>query len=243
MEDGILFGRGPVRELLLGERAVECLLLQKGLESPALARLAAMALEKGVPVKRTDARRLDELSGGGNHQGVAAQTAAAHYRELDDVLALAGDAPPLLVLADEIEDPHNLGAIIRTAEGAGAHGLIVPKRRSAGLTGAVAKTSAGASEHLPVVRVPNLPACMEDLKRRGIWLYGADMSGQSYTGVDFSGPAALVVGSEGGGLSRLVRERCDVLVSLPMRGKMASLNVSVAAGILLYEMARRREKL
>lgn len=237
-QNGIVYGKGPVRELLRGERPVECLLLQKGLAEGG--RLAAMAKEQGIPVKETDPHRLDELCQGGNHQGVAAQVAAARYWELEDIIAAAGEDPLFLVLADGIQDPHNLGAILRTAEGAGAHGLILPKRRSAGLTATVAKTSAGAVEHLPVARVGGLPTAMEALKAKGVWIYGADMAGVPYTQMDFSGPVALVLGSEGQGLSRLVRERCDGLVSLPMRGKMESLNVSVAAGILLYEIARQR---
>ncbi len=235
----MIYGRGPVRELLRSDRQTEYLLVQKGLEG-SLGQLIALAKQKGIPVKETDARKLDELSGGGNHQGVAAQVSAARYCELEDLLNRAGDEPPFLVIADEIEDPHNLGAIIRTAEAAGAHGLIVPKRRSAGLSQTVAKTSAGAVEHLPVARVANLPATIQLLKERGIWIYGAHMEGVPYTQVDFSGPAALVLGSEGRGLGRLVRESCDMLVSIPMYGKMNSLNVSVAGGILLYEIARRR---
>jgi len=235
----MIYGRGPVRELLRSDRQTEYLLVQKGLEG-SLGQLIALAKQKGIPVKETDARKLDELSDGGNHQGVAAQVSAARYCELEDLLNRAGDEPPFLVIADEIEDPHNLGAIIRTAEAAGAHGLIVPKRRSAGLSQTVAKTSAGAVEHLPVARVANLPATIQLLKERGIWIYGAHMEGVPYTQVDFSGPAALVLGSEGRGLGRLVRESCDMLVSIPMYGKMNSLNVSVAGGILLYEIARRR---
>jgi len=236
----LVYGRGPVRELLRGERQVECLLLQKGLEGGVPAQLAAMAKNKGLPVKQIDAQGLDKLCGGANHQGVAAQVSAMRYAELDDIFRRAGDEPVLLVVADEIEDPHNLGAIIRTAEAAGAHGLIIPKRRSAGLSQTVVKTSAGATEPLPVARVPNLPTVIEDIKVRGVWVYGADAKGKNYQEVDFSGPAALVLGSEGRGLGRLVRERCDDLVSLPMHGKMTSLNVSVAAGILLYEIARTR---
>lgn len=235
----IIYGRGPVRELLRSDRQAEYLLLQKGLEG-SVGQLIALAKQKGIPVKEADVRKLDELCGGGNHQGVAAQVSAARYYELEDLLKLAKDEPPLLVIADEIEDPHNLGAIIRTAEAAGAHGLILPKRRSAGLSQTVAKTSAGAVEHLPVVRVSNLPTTIKLLKKRGVWIYGAHMEGVPYTQVDFSGPAALVLGSEGRGLGRLVRESCDMLVSIPMYGKMNSLNVSVAGGILLYEIARRR---
>ena len=239
-ENEILYGRGPVRELLRAGRQVECLLLQNDAGGAPLGGLIALAKERGVPIKNVSARKLDELSDGKNHQGVAAIVPAASYAELEDIFARAGDEPLLVVIADKIEDPHNLGAIIRTAEAAGAHGLIIPKRRSAGLSATVAKTSAGAAEHLLVARVGNLPTVIDQLKKRGIWIFGADMAGTPYDKADFSGAAALVLGSEGDGLSRLVREKCDVLVSLPMRGKMNSLNVSVAGGILLYEMARQR---
>ena len=239
-ESDILYGRGPVRELLRAGRQAECLMLQSGANSAPVGELIALAKGQGIPIKQVSAHKLDELSGGKNHQGVAALIPAASYAEVEDIFARAGDTPPFIVIADKIEDPHNLGAIIRTAEAAGAHGLIIPKRRSAGLNATVAKTSAGAAEHLLVARVGNLPTAIDDLKKRGVWIYGADMSGTPYDKTDISGPAALVLGSEGDGLSRLVREKCDVLISLPMRGKIGSLNVSVAAGILLYEMARRR---
>jgi len=240
-ESEILYGRGPVRELLRARRQVECLMIQKGLDGALIGGLIALAREQGVPVKQVDVRKLDELSLGKVHQGVAAIVPAARYAELEDILARSKESPAFIVIADKIEDPHNLGAIIRTAEAAGVHGIVIPKRRSVGLSPAVAKTSAGALEHIPVARAGNIPSLIEDLKKRGIWIYGADMDGKPYDQVDFSGPAALVLGSEGDGLGRLVRERCDMLVSLPMRGAMSSLNVSVAAGILLYEMARGRD--
>jgi len=236
----ILYGRGPVRELLRAGRQAECLMVQSGGGGASVGELIALAKQQGIPIKQVSSHKLDELSGEKNHQGVAALIPAARYAEVEDIFARAGDNPPFIVIADKIEDPHNLGAIIRTAEAAGAHGLIIPKRRSAGLSGVVAKTSAGATEHLLVARVGNLPTTIDDLKKRGVWIWGADMSGTPYDQTDTSGPAALVLGSEGDGLSRLVREKCDGLISLPMRGKMGSLNVSVAAGILLYEMARTR---
>jgi len=239
VDSDILFGRGPVGELLRSEQPVECLYLQKGQPAGTLGKLVFLAREKGIPIKQVDARKLDELSGRENHQGVAALVGAAHYCEIEDIFERAGEAPPLIVLADKIEDPRNLGAIIRTAEAVGAHGLIIPKRRSAGLSGIVSKASAGASSHLAVARVPGLPGAIDQLKERGVWVYGADVAGQPYDKTDFSGPAALVLGGEGSGLSRLVREKCDHLVSLPMRGKITSLNVSVAAGVLLYEMVRQ----
>jgi len=239
-DSDIIFGRGPVGELLRSERPVECLYLQKGPPGGTLGKLVFLAREKGIPIKQVDTRKLDELTGRENHQGVAALVGAAHYCEVEDIFARAGNTPPLIVLADKIEDPRNLGAIIRTAEAVGAHGLIIPKRRSAGLSGVVSKASAGATAYLPVARVPGLPATIDLLKERGVWVYGADACGQPYDKTDFSGPAALVLGGEGSGLSRLVREKCDHLVSLPMYGKITSLNVSVAAGVLLYEMARQK---
>ena len=241
-DSDIIFGRGPVGELLRSDQPVECLYIQKGLPSGTLGKLVFLARENAVPIKQVDARKLDELTGRENHQGVAALVGAAHYCEVEDIFARAGEAPPLIVLGDKIEDPRNLGAIIRTAEAVGAHGLIIPKRRSAGLSGIVSKASAGATAHLAVARVPGLPATIDQLKERGIWVYGADVSGQPYDKTDFSGPAALVLGGEGSGLSRLVKEKCDHLVSLPMFGKIGSLNVSVAAGVLLYEMVRQRSR-
>lgn len=239
--DDLVPGRGPVRELLRAHRPVECVYVQKSAEGSARV-IVAMARELGVPVKEADARKLDALCPGANHQGIVAVTAAASYASLEDLLALARERgePPLLVVADSIEDPHNLGAIIRTAEAAGAHGLIIPKRRSAGLTWTVSKTSAGASEHLPVARVSNLGAAVDALKAQGVWIYAADFGGRAYCEVDYAGPAALLVGAEGRGVGRLLREKSDFIVSLPMRGKIRSLNASVAAGIILYEMARQR---
>jgi len=239
--EDLVIGRGSVQELLRSGRPVECLYLQKGLTG-TIGKLAAMAREQGIPCKDADIRKLDSLCGGANHQGVVAQTAAARYSELEDIFARAGAAgePVFLVIADEIEDPHNLGAIIRTAEAAGAHGLILPKRRSAGLSFTVSKTSAGASEHLPVVRVANLASAIETLKERGVWVYCADFGGQDWCAMDYAGPVGLVIGNEGRGVGRLVRERCDHVISLPMRGKIGSLNASVAAGIILYEIARQR---
>ncbi|MDR2909406.1 MAG: 23S rRNA (guanosine(2251)-2'-O)-methyltransferase RlmB [Oscillospiraceae bacterium] len=241
MDQDYIYGRRPVAELLSSDRPVECLMIQKGTEGGA-GKLIALAKARGVPVKTADVKRLDELSGGGRHQGAVALTGAQSYVELEDILGAGRDKPLLLVLADGIEDPHNLGALIRTAESAGAHGLILPSRRSAGLSGVVAKASAGAIMHLPAARVAGLPETIEKLKKAGIWVYGADMAGEPYDQTDFSGPVALVMGGEGKGLGRLVKERCDRLVSIPMRGRTEALNVSVAAGIILYEIARQRDK-
>lgn len=241
LRDDIVIGRNAVLELLKTEKPVECVYMQTGATGTAL-KIAAIAKEKGIPVKDAASAKLDNMCGHGNHQGVIAQTSAAVYSELDDVFAKAEAAgePVFIVIADEIEDPHNLGAIIRSAEAAGAHGLIIPKRRSAGLSYAVSKTSAGAVEHLPVVRVSNLVSAITELKKRGCWVYAADMGGQNWCSADYSGPVALVVGSEGAGVGRLIKQNCDFTVSLPMRGKITSLNASVAAGIILYEIARQR---
>jgi len=240
--EDLLIGRNTVLELLRTQSAVECIYLQKGL-SGTISKIAAMARDKDIVLKEVDAKKLDSLCGLGNHQGVIAQIAAAHYSEMADIFSKAGDEPLFVVFCDGIEDPHNLGAILRSAEAAGAHGVVIPKRRSAGLSWVVGKTSAGALNHLPVVRVPNLVAAMETLKKQGVWFYAADMGGQPWCAVDYAGPVGLVVGAEGSGVSRLVREKCDFAVSLPMRGKIASLNASVAAGIVLYEIARQRMKL
>lgn len=235
----VVYGREPVAELLRSGKTTDCVYIQKG-AAGSLGGVIAAARQAGVPIKDVAPPKLEEVCQGGVHQGVAALVSAAEYSELEDIFVRAGESAPLIVIADRIEDPHNLGAIIRTAEGAGAHGVIIPKRRGVGLTGIVAKASAGAVNHLPVVRVTNMAESIKALKTRGIWVFGADMSGRPMGEVDFSGPAALVLGGEGDGISRLVRENCDVLVSLPMRGQISSLNVSVAAGILLYEMAKTR---
>lgn len=239
--DDLVIGRNAVMELLKTERPVECLYLQKGLGG-SIGRIAGIAREQGILIKEAAGIKLDNLCGHASHQGVVAQLSASQYSELEDIFAraeAAGEAP-FLIIADEIEDPHNLGAIIRTAEAAGAHGVILPKRRSAGLSYTVSKTSAGASAHLPVVRVSNLATTIDALKKQGLWVYAADMDGKAWCQVDYSGPVALVVGSEGSGVGRLIKEKCDFVVSLPMRGEMASLNVSVATGIICYEIARQR---
>lgn len=237
----VVAGRNPVLELLRSPREVECVYIQAGLNKGPVGRIIALAKERGVPVKEVAPEKFQTLCGIQNHQGVAAAPAAESYAALEEVYARAGDKPLFVVLADGVEDPHNLGAIIRTAEAAGAHGVIIPKRHSAGLTPAAAKAAAGAAAHLPVVRVPNLAALIDRLKEeKGLWFYCADMDGRPWCSVDYAGPVGLVVGSEGTGVSRLVKEKCDVVVSLPMNGKINSLNASVAAGIVLYEVARQR---
>ncbi len=240
--ENLVLGRNAVVELLKGPREVECVYICDDVPARGqpISRIVALAKEAKVPVKKVDAKKLDALSGGLNHQGVAALAAAFPYSTVEDILARADGEPPLIVIADSIEDPHNLGAIIRTAEAAGAHGLILPKRGSAGLTPIVGRTSAGAVEHLPVARVTNLVRTIDALKEKGVWVFGADMDGQQWEQTDLTGSIALVIGSEGFGISRLVKEHCDGILSLPMRGKVNSLNASVAAGILLYEAVRQR---
>ncbi len=241
--EGMIEGRNAVTEALRAGRAVDKLYIAKGDTDRTLSRLAAQARKAGTVVVEADRRKLDAMSTTGAHQGVIAVAAAAEYASVEDLLALAeerGEAP-LVVVCDEISDPHNLGAIIRTAECAGAHGVIIPKRRSAGLTAVVAKTSAGAVSYLPVARVPNIPQLLKELKERGLWVFGTAAEGAApLYQTDLRGPAAVVIGSEGEGMSRLVREGCDFLVSIPMRGRISSLNASAAAAILLYEAVRQR---
>ena len=241
-KEDIVVGRNSVIELLKGQRAIECVYICD--DTPAkgqpISRIVAMAKEKGIPVKRVDEKKLEHMAPGLHHQGVAALAAAYEYSTLEDIFARAQGEAVFIILCDSIEDPHNLGAIIRTAESAGAHGIIIPKRGGVGLTPIVSKTSAGAVEHIPVVRVSNLVSTMEKLKEKGVWIYGADMDGQPWDKTDLKGNIALVIGSEGFGLSRLVKETCDVILSLPRKGKINSLNASVAAGILMYEAVRKR---
>lgn len=238
----IIAGRNPVMEAIRSGRSIESILVAKGERSGSVVAIIAKAKQKNIPVKDVDSKKLDFLAKGINHQGIVAQCAVKEYSTLEDIFALAeerGESPFIIVL-DKIEDPHNLGAIIRTAECAGAHGVIIPERRSAGLSYTVEKTSAGALEYMPVVRVKNISAVLQKLKDKGIWVYGADMDGEHYKKVNFDGAVALVIGNEGKGISPLVAKDCDVIVSLPMKGKINSLNASVAAGILMYEIADKR---
>ena len=235
----LLIGRNAVTEALKSDREIDTLILMKNNNNPALSRLASMAKEKGAVVKEVDSKKLDFMCGGANHQGVAAYVAAHEYASVEDIFAYAeekGEAP-FIVVCDEIEDPHNLGAIIRTAECAGVHGVIIPKRRSASLNFTVGKTSAGALEYMRVARVSNLASTIDELKEKGCWVYGADMDGTDYKKTDFSGAVVLVIGSEGKGIGKLIRQKCDAIVSLPMKGNINSLIASVAAGILMYEVS------
>ena len=241
--EGMIEGRNAVTEALKSGRAINKVFLADGDTDKALGRLAAMAKDAGAVVVRIDRRKLNDMSPTGAHQGIIASVAAHEYATVDEILARAeqrGEAP-LIVICDELSDPHNLGAILRTAECAGAHGVIIPKRRSVGLTAVVGKASAGAIEYMPVARVANISAAIRDLKQRGVWVFGtaADADTALYQ-ADLKGPAAIVIGNEGVGMSRIVAENCDFKVSIPMKGQISSLNASAAAAILLYEAVRQR---
>ena len=242
--DGIIEGRNAVIEALRVGSSIDKILIARGETDAALGHIASKARDRGIVVVEADRRKLDAMSRTHAHQGVIAIAAVREYASVDDILerARAAGEPPLIVLCDELSDPHNLGAVIRTAECAGAHGVIIPKRRSAGLTAVVAKTSAGAVSHLPVARVSNLTVCIKELKEQGLWIFGSAAGGSvRLYDADLKGPAAIVIGSEGTGMSRLVAENCDYIVSIPMHGKLNSLNASASAAILLYEAVRQRD--
>ncbi len=241
--DGLIEGRNAVIEALRAGTSIDKIYLQKGETDRTLGHIASTAREKGIVVVEADKRKLDFMSRTHAHQGVIALASVREYVSVADILNAArekGEAP-LIVVCDEISDPHNLGAIIRTAECAGAHGVIIPKRRSAGLTSVVGKTSAGAVSYVPVARVPNIAALLKELQKEGVWVFGTAAEGTTTLyDADLKGPAAIVIGSEGDGMTRLVREGCDFLVSIPMKGRISSLNASAAAAILLYEAVRQR---
>lgn len=241
--DGIIEGRNAVIEALRAGTSIDKIYIQKGETDRTLGHIASTARAAGIVVVDADKRKLDFMSRTKAHQGVIALTSVREYVSVEDILTIAREKGenPLLVVCDEISDPHNLGAIIRTAECAGAHGVIIPKRRSAGLTSIVGKTSAGAVSYVPVARVPNIAALLKDLQKAGVWVFGTAAEGNTTLyDADLKGPAAIVIGSEGDGMTRLVREGCDFLVSIPMKGKISSLNASAAAAILLYEAVRQR---
>lgn len=241
--EDMIEGRNAVSEAIRSGRTINKVFLADGDTDRALGRLAAMAKDAGAVVVRIDRRRLNEMSLTGAHQGIIASVAVHGYATIDEILAAAkakGEAP-LIVLCDELSDPHNLGAILRTAECAGAHGVIIPKRRSVGLTAVVGKASAGAVEYMPVARVSNIAAAIRELKERGVWVFGTAADGAlPLYSADLRGPAAIVIGNEGEGMSRIVAESCDFKVSIPMKGHISSLNASAAAAILLYEAVRQR---
>ncbi len=240
--EDIIAGRNAVTEALRSGHAIDSVLVARGDRDSHLGALLAQCKRRGLPVKEVDGRKLDSLCGV-NHQGIAVVAACKEYATVDELFAAAQakGEPPFFVIGDGLEDPHNLGAILRTADATGVHGVILPKRRSVGLTSAVYKASAGAAEYVPVARVANLVDTIKELKKRGVWIYGLDMEGETWCAADWTGPAAVVVGSEGQGIGRLVRQHCDFIVSLPMRGAITSLNASVACGIVLYEAARQRQ--
>lgn len=241
--EGLLEGRNALTEALRSGRTIDKVFIAAGETDQALQRLAAQAKEAGAVVVTVDRRKLDFMSQTHAHQGVIAQAAAHTYSTIDDMLeeAASRGETPLLVICDELSDPHNLGAIMRTAECAGAHGVIIPKRRSVGLTAVVAKASAGAVEYMKVARVTNLASAIRELKEKGVWIFGTAAEGSvPMYKADLTGPTAIVIGNEGVGMSRLIRESCDMTVSIPMNGRISSLNASNAASILLYEAVRQR---
>ena len=238
--ENLLVGRNPIREALRNGRPMEKLMVMKGDISPAAREIVRMARDRGVVVQEVEKNRLDQVYP--NHQGLLAYVSSAEYSTVDDIFETAADRgeAPFLILLDGITDPHNLGAIIRSAECAGAHGVIIPERRSAGLNPACVKAAAGALEYMKVARVTNLSRTIDELRERGVWVYAADMDGENVYEADLSGPCAIVIGAEGEGVSRLVLDKCDKILSIPMRGRINSLNASVAAGILLFQCARAR---
>ncbi len=237
-----LEGRNAILEVLRSGRDIEKIMVAKGNVEGTIKRIIAIAVEKGVVIQEVSRQKLDEISQTKNHQGVIALVSAHDYVEVEDILAAAKEKgeDPFVLLLDGITDPHNLGAILRTAECAGVHGVIIPKRRSVGLNATVGKTSAGAIEYMPVARVTNIVQTMEYLKKEGLWIACADMKGLDHFDTNMKGPLALVIGSEGDGVSRLVKENCDFTASIPMYGKISSLNASVAAALLMYEVVRQR---
>lgn len=244
--EGIVEGRNAVVEALRSGRPIDKIYVARGETDAVLGHIASKARQSGAVVVEADRRKLDAMSVTKNHQGVIALASVKAYASIEDILQIASNRnePPFIVICDEISDPHNLGAIIRTAECTGAHGVIIPKRRSAGMTAVISKTSAGAVEYIAVARVSNLTAALCELKKAGVWIYGADADGESHIWqTDLAGPAAVVIGSEGKGLSRLVLENCDFRVRIPMVGKIPSLNASVSASIIMYEALRQRSML
>lgn len=242
MSEDLIMGRNTVLEALRSERDIHKIWVAEGATKGQIQQVVAVAKENKVLVQIVPKKKLDQMVEG-NHQGVIAQVAAYQYAEIDEIFSLAAkkQQDPFMLLLDELEDPHNLGSILRTADAAGVHGIIIPKRRSVGLTATVAKASTGAIEHIPVVRVTNLSRTIEELKERGVWIAGTDAKGsRDYREMDASIPLAIVIGSEGKGISRIVKEKCDFLYHLPMVGHVTSLNASVAASLLMYEVYRKR---
>jgi len=237
-----LEGRNPVLEALRSGKSIDKIMIAKDAHGAAIGEIIRKAHERGVIVKLVEKANLDKISESGQHQGVIAQTVPYEYKEIDDIFMIAAkrNEKPFVLILDSITDPHNFGAILRTAECAGAHGVVIPKRRAVGITTSVVKASAGALEYIAIAKVSNIPTTIDKLKEKGLWVIGADPTGTVYTGLDFSIPLAIVIGGEDKGISRLIKEKCDFIAGIPLKGKIDSLNASVAAALLLYEIVRQR---
>lgn len=238
----IIEGRNPVTEALRSDAQIDTILISREAAQGSMSKIIELAKEKDVRIKNVDKATLDRLSENKRHQGVIAEAMEYEYKEVDDILDYAAKKgeKPFVVILDEITDVHNLGAIIRSAECMGAHGVIIPKRRAAQINGVVAKSSAGAIEYLPVARVTNISRTLEELKEKGLWIYGADMEGKNVSDEKFDAPVGLVIGSEGSGIGKLIKEKCDCLVKIPMKGSINSLNASCAASVIIYEIMKQR---
>ena len=242
VNESLISGRNAVKELLSCGRDIDKIYVQRGEREGSVKMLIGKAAERKIPIIEVEKSKLDSMCSGSSHQGIVAIAAEHEYSTVDEIIEYAESLgeKPFVVICDGVEDPHNLGAIIRSSECSGVHGVIIPKRRAVGLTHVVAKSSAGALEHMRVARVTNLSTLIDDLKERGFWIYAADMGGENYFETDYSGSVAVVLGSEGFGISRLVKEICDFTVSIPLHGKVNSMNVSCAAAVILTEVARQR---
>lgn len=242
VNESLISGRNAVKELLSCGRDIDKIYVQRGEREGSVKMLIGKAAERKIPIIEVEKSKLDSMCSGSSHQGIVAIAAEHEYSTVDEIIEYADSLGenPFVVICDGVEDPHNLGAIIRSSECSGVHGVIIPKRRAVGLTHVVAKSSAGALEHMRVARVTNLSTLIDDLKERGFWIYAADMGGENYFETDYSGSVAVVLGSEGFGISRLVKEKCDFTVSIPLHGKVNSMNVSCAAAVILTEVARQR---
>lgn len=241
-DESVIVGRNPVMELLKSGREIEKLYIQKGEREGSITKIFAEAKKRGIVISEVDKKRLDELSFGNAHQGVAAIASSVEYKTIEQIVEIAREKgeKPLIVVCDGVEDPHNLGAIIRCADGAGAHGIVISKRHCPVIGQTVFKSSAGAASYVPIAKVANIASAVEELKELGVWTFAAEADGVHYKNADFDGACAIVLGSEGDGVSRLVREKCDFTVSIPMRGHVNSLNVSTAAAVLLFEAAQKQ---
>lgn len=240
--NNIICGRNSVLEAVRSGREIDRLLIAHGVSGGSVSAIIAKCSQRGILIKEISPQKLDYYCGGANHQGVAVMFASQEYSTVEDIINYAAEQneKPFIIICDELEDPHNLGAIIRTAEACSVHGIIIPKRRSASLNATVAKSASGALEYMRVARVTNIANTIDELKEKGIWVFGADMDGADYTSFDYDIPCALVIGNEGKGIGTLVAKKCDAIISLPMHGKINSLNASVAAGVLMYEVVRKR---